>query len=132
QTASAIAADLKRAFHPAQPISDLMALIDDRTPANAWLTGLTIERGKPIQVRGDARTADDVASFVSALGSTPRLRDVKLLFNNSFKIENTQVVQFDIAATAVGNLPMPQPPKKVFRPTRAAVNTGAVTSGEGQ
>ena len=111
QKAVAIQTALDRAFAPAQPLSDMMWVVGDHLPAGAWLTGLSIERGKPLQIRGTARTADDVARFVGALGANPRFRDVRLVFANNAKIEETPVVQFNVTAVGVGNLPMPAPVK---------------------
>jgi Tfp pilus assembly protein PilN len=108
----------KRAFEPAQPLSDLAAVVDDSLPPGAWLTGLSIERGKPLQMRGAARTADDVARFMDTLGATSRFRDVKLVFANSARIDETPVVQFSVTAVGVGNLPMPAPVKQARRGAR--------------
>ncbi|MCC6445832.1 MAG: PilN domain-containing protein [Armatimonadetes bacterium] len=112
QRASAVQSALQTAFRPAQPLSDLMAAVGDSLPQGAWCTGLNIERGKAIQVRGTARSSAEVARFVFALGSSPRFRDARLMFANSARIEETPVVQFQVAALGVGNLPMPAPPKK--------------------
>jgi Tfp pilus assembly protein PilN len=99
--------DLDRAFNPAQPVSDIAAVVTDSLPAGAWLTGLTVERGKPLDIRGASKTSDDVGHFVDNLSASPRFRDVKLVFANSALIGKEPVVQFNISATGVGNLPMP-------------------------
>ena len=102
---------LTRAFAPAQPLSDVSAVVAAGLPAGAWLTGLTAERGKPLQVRGTAKTSGDVARFMNALGAGPRFRDVKLVFANSSAIGKTPVIQFNVSAICVGNLPLPAPEK---------------------
>ena len=107
------------AFQPAQPVSDIAASISDSLPPGAWLTAVTVERGKPIQIRGAAKSASDVAALVNSLGSNPRFRNVRLVFANSGTIGKAAVVQFNISAVAVGNLPMPAPAKTTGT-TRAA------------
>ena len=122
---------LKSAFEPAQPLSDIAAIIGDALPESAWTTGLSIERGKVVQIRGTVVKPNDVARFVDALGGNPRFRDVRLVFANSAKVDETPVVQFSMNATAVGNLPMPTPEKAVKRPSVAAKTTNP-TTGEKQ
>ena len=111
QDATAQGGTLTRAFQPAQPISDIASAISDALPQSVWLTGLNIERGKPVQLRGTATRAEDVARLVDALSANSRFRSVRLVFANSGKIKETPIVQFNLSATAVGNLPMPEPPK---------------------
>ena len=111
QAATAQNDTLTRAFQPAQPLSDIASAVSDALPQNVWLTGLNVERGKPVQLRGTATRAEDVAKLVDALSGNSRFRDVRLVFANSGKIKETTVVQFNLAATAVGNLPLPEPPK---------------------
>lgn len=112
-----------KAFHPAQPVSDISKVIADSLPPGAWLTGLNIERGKPLEIRGTAKTAADVAIFVSRLGASSRLRSVRLLFANSGTIGQAPVVQFDVSAFAVGNLPMPAPVKSGTAGTTTTTTT---------
>ncbi len=122
EKAVAMQTALNRAFQPAQPLSDVLSVISNSLPPGAWLTGLTLERGKPVQVRGTARASGDVAQFVDRLGANPRFRDVKLVFANGAKIDEVPVTQFSVTAFAVGNLPMPTPAKKATRtPKKPAV-----------
>jgi Tfp pilus assembly protein PilN len=129
-----IQSGLKTAFEPAQPLSDIAAYISDNLPASVWLTGLNIERGKPIQIRGTAAQSSDVASLVDTLGGSARFRDVRLVFANSARIEEKPIVQFSITATAVGNLPMPAPVKTkkgraASSRTSGSARTGTTTTG---
>lgn len=125
QEATAQNETLTRAFQPAQPLSDVTSAISDALPQNVWLTGLNVERGKPVQLRGTATRADDVAKLVGALSGNPRFRDVRLVFANGAKIRETPIVQFNLSATAVGNLPLPEAPKgkKGARPAAKAKTT---------
>jgi hypothetical protein len=132
QSAAAIESSVKSAFHPPQPLSDLSAVIADSLPPSVWLTGLTVERGKPVQIRGTAIRSSDVAALVDRLGSSSRFREVRLVFANSARIDQTQVIQFSITAVAVGNLPMPAPVKAARRaPGARAAGTAGATGTAG-
>lgn len=112
QQATEVQTAMKAAFEPGQPLSDVAAVVGDALPASAWLTGLNVERGKPVQIRGTATNPEDVARFLRSLSASGRLRDVKLVFANAGKIAETPVTQFSVTATATGNLPMPAATKK--------------------
>jgi hypothetical protein len=108
-SADAVRHVLDRAFQTAQPLSDQAAVVGDSLPSGVWLQGLTLERGKPLQVRGTARVPEQIAQLVDRLGKDVRFRDVRLVFASGAKIDETPVVQFTVNATAVGNLPLPAP-----------------------
>ncbi|MEX2242943.1 MAG: PilN domain-containing protein [Fimbriimonadaceae bacterium] len=103
---------LVQAFAPSQPVSDVLKLFVNSVPDNAWLTGITFERGKPVLVRGTAVVPDAVTNYTTSLALENRLRDVQLLFANNAEIEATPVVQFSISAHAIGNLPLVDLKKK--------------------
>ncbi|MBB6053045.1 PilN domain-containing protein [Armatimonas rosea] len=130
--AVSVRGSLDRAFVTAQPLSDIVQAAATALPEGSWLIGVNAERGKPLQLRGTAMNGQQVAKLVDGLSRTPRFRDVRLVFANGAKIEETPVVQFNIAATAVGNLPMPQPEKtKKGAVKRAATATPRVASAGG-
>lgn len=129
--AGAVQNTLKTAFEAAQPLSDIAAVVGDSLPPSAWLTGMSLERGKPLQIRGTASQDTDVARFVEALGSNKRFRDVKLVFANGAKIENKPVVQFSVTAVAVGNLPMPTAVKKSSKTKARTTSTKTGTAATG-
>jgi hypothetical protein len=120
-----IAASLKRGFAPAQSMYEIMVLATNSAPADVWLNGITLERGKQLLIRGTAKNAAAISAYVDALnaqsgkvvgavGNTaPRLRDVQLSTMSSGKIDETEVLQFGISAFPVGNLPLIDPNKKV-------------------
>ncbi|HEY3330194.1 MAG TPA: PilN domain-containing protein [Capsulimonadaceae bacterium] len=116
---------LTQAFQSAQPLGDIASVVSDSLSKDAWLTGMILERGKALEVRGASKSAADVGKFVDALSASPRFRDVKLVFANSALIGKVPVVQFNVTATCVGNLPMPVPDKKTAARTAAAVATGS-------
>lgn len=97
--------EIERAFEPAQPISDVLSVISNAVPQDVWLTGVNYERGKPLVLRGVARSNEAVGIFLDGLTANERFRDVKLVFANQAMIESTNVVQFSMSAHVVGNLP---------------------------
>lgn len=127
---SLMAGTLKGAFETRQPLSDVTLLISDSMPEGAWLTGLVLERGKPIQLRGTAKSNADVTKLVDALNISPRLREVHLVFANSAKIEDIPVVQYSITAIATGNMPMPNPVKKSTKAAKKPAKTDDSAVGE--
>lgn len=102
----------ERAFNPAQRASDVVYLLASRLPADAWLTNLTFDRAKPVQLRGVAKTSAGVAAYVRALGTEKRLRDVRLSFANVGEIESQPIVNFALTAFPVGNIPLEDPKKR--------------------
>jgi len=100
-----ISEELKRAFEPKQPASDVIAAAGNLAPAGVWLTGVNYERGKDVQIRGVAMTNEAVKCFLETMGSSSRFRDVRLVFANNALIETSSVVQFSVSAHVVGNLP---------------------------
>jgi len=128
---------LKSAYNVAQPLGDIAAAAGDSLPTSAWLSGLSIERGKPVQIRGTAANPDDVAHFLERLAATSRFRDIKLTVANTARIDQTTVVQFNVNAVAIGNLPMPSPEKlgshRTAKPAAggAAGATTAAAAGSG-
>ena len=97
---------LARAFTPAQGTGDLAALVPSLLPDGTWLTSLTLEKGKPMQIRGTALASTSVPAFLRNLGSQKRLREVKLAFAQAGELEKKPVVNFSITAFPVGNVPL--------------------------
>ncbi len=97
---------LTRAFQPAQTFSDVFTLASNDAPKGVWLTGFSIERGKPLTIRGTAMSGQAVVDYETSLVAEKRFRDVKPLFQNTTDLQNTPVVQFSVSAFPVGNLPL--------------------------
>lgn len=102
---------LDPAFEPGQRLSDALASITNVAPDSLWITGVNMDRGRPIQVRGTGMTNEAVTQFVNALGSSDRFRDVQLVNASTAKIEQTEVVNFTMNVTAIANVPLPKPQK---------------------
>lgn len=96
---------LKRLFEPAQSLGDIATHTANLVPDGVWLTGLSVERGKEMTMRGTARNSEALALFLDRLRGSERLRGVRLVASNNADIETTAVVQFSIAAFPVGNVP---------------------------
>ncbi|MCX7799756.1 MAG: PilN domain-containing protein [Fimbriimonadales bacterium] len=105
-TARRLSNALDRAFEPAQRVSDVALVVAEAVPPSAWLTGFTVERGRPASLRGSALDNESVGSLVRSLTSNGRFREVRLLFANRMEVEETPVVQFSVGAHVVGNLPL--------------------------
>ncbi|MBS1702458.1 MAG: PilN domain-containing protein [Armatimonadetes bacterium] len=105
---------LKTAFKPPQSVSDILKVVSALTPKDTWLTNVTFERGKELQIRGVSKKAELVSAYALALTQQKeqRFRDVKLVFANGGDIEGTPTVQFSMTAFPVGNLPMIEIGKK--------------------
>ena len=107
------AADLlTRSFEPAQKSSDIVKVVSMLLPRDTWLTGMTFERGKPLQIRGTSKKTELVSQFVLGLSKQKRFRDVRLSYANSGDIGGVATVQFSITAFPVGNLPLIETGKK--------------------
>ena len=100
---------------PRQALGDVVTIVANAAPQGLWLTGLNLERGKDLSVRGTALSNAQVGAFNEALSATPRLKDVKLVFSNNNAIGEVPVVQFSISAHVVGNLPLADPKKETRR-----------------
>ncbi len=106
------AKQLRLAFTPAQKISDVTKVATMLIPKGVWLTALNLERGKLLQLRGTAKSSESVATYVAELSKQSRFRDVRLISANAGEVEGEKVVQFNITAFPVGNLPVVQTTKK--------------------
>jgi Tfp pilus assembly protein PilN len=96
-------------FRPSQTMSDVTTALAQLAPKSVWLTGLTLERGKPILVRGSTTSSKSVADFVSAINANPRFRNVKVVSATKGSIGKTTVIQFALVGRATGLLPIDQP-----------------------
>lgn len=107
------AADLLvKSFEPAQKSSDILKVISMLLPIDTWLTSVTFERGKPLQIRGTSKKSELVSTYVVGLSKQNRFRDVRLVYANSGDINGVSTVQFSITAFPVGNLPLIDTGKK--------------------
>ncbi len=93
-------------LRPRHYLSDIVTLAANSTPEGLWLTGLSVERGRDVSIRGTAKSEAAVSEFVGELAASDRLSDVRLVFSNKGDIDDFPVVLFSVTAHAVGNLPL--------------------------
>jgi hypothetical protein len=104
--------NINLAFSTGQRFSDVATVVSNSVPPGVWLTGISLERGKRLVLRGTAKTNELVEQYARTLNTLDanspqqRLRDVKLEFTNPGSIEQVPVVQFSISAFPVGNVPL--------------------------
>ncbi|MBL8047256.1 MAG: PilN domain-containing protein [Chthonomonas sp.] len=111
--AKTLADRTRQILMPAQPVGDVLTLVTNMVPQDAWVIGVAFDRGKPMQIRGSSLSEDAVTAYLDALNTSDRLRDVKLVFTNRSKVEDKDIVNFSITARAVGNTP--QEPLKTMK-----------------
>lgn len=109
QTLLAQTQSLRAALSAEHPWVNVLNELAVRAPEGVWLTGIELERGKPLVVRGTALRAEQAADFVSALGKSPLLEQARLSFANDAELNRRQVVQFGITALVRGNAPEARP-----------------------
>jgi Tfp pilus assembly protein PilN len=112
---------------------DLLQDLSDRAPRNVWLTGVDLEKGKPLALRGTAMNGQAVQAFWGNLSHSPYFVKPTLSYANAAKIEEKQVFQFGITSDIVGNKPKPAKPQKKRTRARSttAATTGATTTSGG-
>lgn len=112
---------LRAALSPQYAWIDVLNDLATRAPNGVWLTGIEMERGKPLIVRGTAMRPDQVAHFVSSLAQSPLLREARLMFANDAELGRQRVTQFGITALVLGNLPeVKAPTRTIRRPSKTA------------
>jgi len=99
------------AFNPAQKFVDVIQVFGLTSSPKSWFTGITLERGKLVLIRGDAIDGKTAAQYVEELSHDKRFRNMKLVFANKAVIGKKPVVQFAISGHVVGNLPLDQVPE---------------------
>jgi hypothetical protein len=102
---------LDAAFAPAQSFTDVVTVAANAAAPTSWLTGASIERGKPILIRGHAQSGKEVAKYEEYLASQERFQSVKLVSAANAIVGKQQYVQFVISAYALGLKPLPKAKK---------------------
>jgi len=123
---------VSRGFAPAQRFWEVLAVITHDVPDGVWLTGISMERGKPFTIRGTALNSDLTAVYSKRLTVEDRFRDVKLQYSNDAAIDNRPVVEFSIVGFPIGNLPLVDAPNSSSKPTTNSSSTDTLTSGAKQ
>ncbi|MBS1719512.1 MAG: PilN domain-containing protein [Armatimonadetes bacterium] len=106
ERSKAVQIAVDRGFRPAQRLTEVLSVVTQVTPSDCWLTAITLERGRIMNLRGTSMSSQSVAAFVQALADNKRFRDAKLTFANNGKIGDKAVVEFAVSAIPVGNIPL--------------------------
>ena len=123
---------VNRGFQPAQRFWEVLAIITQKAPIGVWLTGVSMERGKPFVIRGTAMTNGLISAYSQELaGREDRFRNVKLLYSTNTSIENRPVVLFSITGFPTGNLPLVDPPSAKISPPAALSDTSSAVAAAG-
>ncbi len=122
-----------RGFAPPQRFYEIMAILTSDAPTGVWLTGISMERGRPFTVRGTAMNADQISDFTKTLANEERFRNVVLQFSSNSEIDNRPVVQFSITGFPNGNLPLVDTPSSgsvaPSTPPQSSSTTTTTTTG---
>ena len=113
EAASAQSDLVRLAFHPAQNFSDVVTVLGGSINHKVWLNGLTLERGRPVILRGVAATGKELADYIDDISVGDRFRGLRVLSAINGSIGKKSVVQFSITGWIVGNLPIDASAAKV-------------------
>jgi type IV pilus assembly protein PilM len=106
---------------------DVLQDVSDRAPSGVWVTGIDLEKGKKMNIRGSALSQSAVLNFSANLAKSPLLINPTLSYSNQAKVGEKTVFQFGISSDIKGNLPKPNKPEK----KRAAAKKSTTTSATG-
>lgn len=109
---------LQTALQPTHNWLDVLLDVSDRAPRTVWLSGIDLEKGKPIAIRGTALNSQGVQTFWGNLSRSPLFTKPALAYSNAAKIGERQVFQFGINSEIVGNTPKPSRPQTKRTRTR--------------
>lgn len=118
QELSAQADSLRRALRPNPPWVDVMDALAMAAPQGVWVTGIELERGRPLVIRGTALEATGAAQFTNALMESPLLEQVQLNFANGAQVGGRRVTHFGISAVVRGNTAERRVTAKVSTPRK--------------
>jgi len=99
------------AFRPAQTFTDIVTALGDSVATTSWVTGLTLERGRPVVIKGQAVHNKEIADLFGGLSKNPRFQGVKLVSDTKGAIGKVPVVQFAIEGYPSGSLAIRWSPK---------------------
>jgi Tfp pilus assembly protein PilN len=101
----------------ATPPLETLRQIAAHTPPEVWLTQLSYEAGRPLQLQGTTRNAARVTTFVQALERIPDFRRVELGFLRSAEVDDVPVTHFriDCALAPAQARPVARPGREVTR-----------------
>lgn len=100
---------------PEAPPLDVLKDIAQRAPSAVWLTQMSYQTGKPVQIEGTTRDVSQAMALVNSLGAMPRFRSVDLGYLRSATVEDVAVTHFRIDCTLANASAAPQSGTEVAR-----------------
>ena len=100
---------LSAAITPAHSYLDVLNDVSAQSGPDVWLTQYTYQRGRPVVIRGTARSNEAVARLVEGLRRSPHLEQVALGSVTRADIDKknqVSVVQFTITGSLPGDQPL--------------------------
>jgi Tfp pilus assembly protein PilN len=97
---------LSGAVSPAHSYLDVLNDVSGLVGPDAWLTQYIYDRGRPIVIRGSARSNEAVARLVEGLRRSPHLERVALGSVTRAETDKVPVVQFVITGSLLGDQPL--------------------------
>jgi Tfp pilus assembly protein PilN len=111
--------NLTGAVVPRHSYLDVLNEVSALAGAEIWLTQFTYDRGRPITIRGAARSSSAVARVVERLRGSPHLQQVTLGAMTVPESSESNVVQFTIQGTLRGDTVL-QAPRQRRSPSSGA------------
>ncbi len=108
-TLSLQAQALRAALRPEHPWVNVLNELAALAPQGVWLTGIDVERGKPLTIRGTALQPGLAADFAAALARSRLLDRAQLNYASDAEMKEQHVTQFGITALVRGNVPEVKP-----------------------
>jgi Tfp pilus assembly protein PilN len=100
---------LNGAIAPKHSYLDVLNDVSRLAGSEVWLTHFTYDRGRPIVIRGAARSNAAVARLVEGLRASPHLESVALGAVTGAEAGQTPVVQFTMQGVLRGDAPLQAP-----------------------
>ena len=98
---------LSGAVRPTHSYLDVLNDVSALSGPDAWLTQFTYDRGRPIVIRGAAKTSEAVARLVEGLRRSPHLERVALgSVTRADNKDKVTVVQFTVTGTLLDDQPL--------------------------
>jgi len=80
----------------ASPPLEVLRAISARTPSDVWLTDMSYQEGKPVQIQGTSKSAAQATELLRALDGNPPFQRAELGFLRSAVEETLPVTRFRI------------------------------------
>jgi hypothetical protein len=110
---------LTGAVVPTHSYLDVLNDVSALAGPDAWLTHFTYDRGRPVVIRGAARSSDAVARLAEGLRRSPHLERVTLGSVTRSAADETGTLQFTISGSLPGDAPLEARRRSAARSSRS-------------